>query len=399
MNSRELAAKELLAKRLQHLERNGELVVPERLEISNLLDDKHIETLHHLYEKQPEKFIEDLDIVSYISSTHPRYGFAIHILRDLEYRSLPEESKFPISLLVSEETEIYYHGPALCGWVYQQLSHSLGIIVSNHKFASFFQSETFEYSSYDKFIKDNYGNEDACTYCIPNKTDKRDEFYVSDTFPLLDIPNWNVMNNAHQVMDAFNEVKYPYDEIILRRCFSISQQIEEGKSFCLSFGQFAQIFPLLSRMKEKKSSVNIARAKKPKKWDNQIFFGVFVCSSNFSGAQMKKYREYNAKTANGKMSLINLNCKVEYYITIDLRHQLVLIKSFNEHCEGCHNYQKYKGYLIMRKLITAYSIEELEDRFPHEIVKYFGKDEINLKNKHTFFKPRKAKFITRDTEL
>lgn len=253
--------------------------------------------------------------------------------------------------------------------------------MGNHKFASFLESETFEYSLYDKFIKDNYGSEDACTYCVPNKTDKRNEFYVSDTVPLLDIPNWNVMNNAYQVMNAFNEVKYPYDEIILQRCFSISQQIEEGKSFCLNFGQFAQVFPLLSSMKEKKSSVNISKAKKPKKWNNQIFFGVFVCSSNFSDAQMNKYREYNAKrkSENGRMSVVNLKCKVEYHITIDLRHQLVLIKSFNEHREGCHDYQKYKGYLIMRKFITAYSIEELEDRFPDEIVKYFGKDEINLK--------------------
>ncbi|KAG0684940.1 hypothetical protein C6P40_004960, partial [Pichia californica] len=39
----------------------------------------------------------------------------------------------------------------------------------------------------------------------------------------------------------------------------------------------------------------------------------------------------------------------------------------------------------------------LEDKFPEEILQYFGKDEICMKNRHTFFKPRKTKFITNDS--
>lgn len=182
------------------------------------------------------------------------------------------------------------------------------------------------------------------------------------------------------------------------RCANIAMDIEAGNSMCFTFGQFAQVFPFINSMKLKASGSHL-RSNNSQKWNNMIYVTEFVCSSNFSDHQMKGFRNYNFKrnSTNTRLTLVDLECPVTYHLTIDLRHQVVLIKAIGTHCSHCHEYQKYKGYLIMRRLITTYTKKVLNERFDIDVLKHYGRDEICLKNKHTFFKARNSKFITVDT--
>ena len=52
---------------------------------------------------------------------------------------------------------------------------------------------------------------------------------------------------------------------------------------------------------------------------------------------------------------------------------------------GCPVYQKHQRSLIMHKLITRYAMKYLVDAFDEDLLIFYGRDKIFLKNKHTFF--------------
>ncbi|KAG0685916.1 hypothetical protein C6P40_004699, partial [Pichia californica] len=173
-----------------------------------------------------------------MSYSYPKLGMTLNMLRDRGYRNLPDECKFDIDVLLDETVEICYHGPILSGYNYQEITNSLGVILKNHKFASFVPQKEFEYSSYCNFIQEEYGNGSESPTCYSSKI-SNNEFYLFDTPVNGDMPIWDGMS-ATEVWSSFHEVKYAYDELFVWRCFHVAKCIESGEGTCLSFGQFAQ---------------------------------------------------------------------------------------------------------------------------------------------------------------
>jgi hypothetical protein len=174
--------------------------------------------------------------------------------------------------------------------------------------------------------------------------------------------------------------------------------IDEGTVNCLTFGQFAQVFPLLPHMKKRAQNGSIFAAKAPKKLSNSIFVGQLVCGSNFSDSQMIRIRNNSNKKVKqnlrNKPSTPSIECDVTYLITVDMKHRIVIIKQEGNHSNECKIYQKKKGYLIMRRLITDYRIEIINSRFETKTLEFYGRDEII--KKPSFFKEKDSPFVRID---
>ncbi|KAG0686370.1 hypothetical protein C6P40_004307 [Pichia californica] len=213
---------ELFIKALEHRFNGPNLEIPASLLIENLKKERNFENLMKLYKQDPTTYIEDTNIILLMSYSYPKLGMTLNRLRDRGYRNLPDECKFDIDVLLDETVEIYEYGNG---------------------------SESPKW--YSSKINNN-------------------EFYLSDTPVNVDMPIWDGTSST-EVWSSFHEVKYAYDELFVWRCFHVAKCIESGEETCLSFGQFAQVFPFLCNMKEKRFASQINRPKKSKKWNNQIY--------------------------------------------------------------------------------------------------------------------------------
>lgn len=76
-----------------------------------------------------------------------------------------------------------------------------------------------------------------------------------------------------------------------------------------------------------------------------------------------------------------------------MKHRVIIIEQKQNHSVDCKTYQRQKGYLTMRGLITDYSINIMNSKFNIETLKYYGRDEIT---KRPFFKNKDSSFIRQD---
>lgn len=386
-----------LARKYSHLaDQEGNLIIPDRLQVHKLQDDDFYENVHKYYSTNMETYVSDLELIEYIRFHQPAHAHLIGLLRDSGYRSLPDECKFPLEIIGSDDIKVQYHGPKLSNLNTAQVTHTYGVIIGIHKFCSFYDASEFEYKSYNEFIQETYQKEsiDKQITCYNGEPEDY-KFFIRDN-PAYEIyPVWKNLD-AKGVWNFFKEVNLHYSDYNFQRCAYIAKEIDTGKSFCLSFGQFAQIFPFLPQMKFQANGTSFSNAKKPKKWQNSVFVGQMVCSSNFSDEQISNFRNYNNKKLRerNRLTLVDVNCEVSYLVTLDLKHRIVLIRKSGTHCTDCHSYQKFKGYPIMRRLLTEYPKKVLNRNYDYDLLSFYRRDEICLKNKHTFFKPKKSKLLT-----
>lgn len=80
-----------------------------------------------------------------------------------------------------------------------------------------------------------------------------------------------------------------------------------------------------------------------------------------------------------KPNIPSIECDVSYLIRIHMKHNVVIIQQ-EGHFDECKIYQKRKGYLIMRRLITDYNIEIRKLEIWNKTLEFYGRDEIIKKS-------------------
>lgn len=169
-----------LVKQAPHLiNSDGRISIPERLYIARLSEDQFYKDTMQYYKTHPLDNYNDEIVLHLLGLDQPRRAMAIMLLRDSTYRAIPTECKFEIEVIGDSEISLEYHGPERAGFSLEELTHSPGIVVNNHKFSTFYNNTTFDYSSYDQYIRDTYDQEKNRPQCYTGMT-KDYDFFIND---------------------------------------------------------------------------------------------------------------------------------------------------------------------------------------------------------------------------
>lgn len=340
----------LKRKYARYFDSNNNFVVPDRLNIKNLEDDDFLENRYALNAHITHQ--EDAEIEELLTIIKPREAKLIRMTIDRHYRILPKACKFSSRLILNEKTTFHFHGPSTDETVLEDY----GLVVGNHKFAAFVDHPGFDYDHYDKYLRKTFYLDNKIPRCYVNGTRVKADT-LTDTPRYYNEPDWD--SSAKDLWSAFKLAKCGKPPDLFAHCSKISKYIEIGIPHCLSFGQFALIFPMLRNMKFANKSDEF-RLLNPKKLDNFIYVGKLTCC---------------------------FNCPLKYHVIIDFKHRAVFIMTVGKHLEGCHDYQKKKGFLVMKDLLNLSSDPVLckdiaKFGFDPNLLKYYGFDDIDL-----YYKP------------
>ncbi|KAG0671083.1 hypothetical protein C6P42_003682 [Pichia californica] len=345
----------------------GELLLPPRLQWKNLRNDDRYYLLQQKYAKDFEFRQQDMEILKLLLIFRPR-----------------EECQY--------DHEVYLNGPIYHHFTfdpaYAHPDHMIGLVFKNHKFISYIEDKSFRYDKYYKYLQSAFFLENISPRCILGNYDPTDyQLKFLPDFPNCQDFNTTIsMKNPIEFWDYLAKAKVNYIHDHFVQCHKISLEIENGISHCLTFGQFIQVFPFLRNMKHQASTNYRFHQRSPKYLQNYIFYCNMTCSSDYSDKQMKS-RESAASNSNKRqrLNVLNIQCPTKYQLAIDFKHRVVFIRSRGYHSDQCHPFQKSKGYLIMKKLMTVHSKKEvckdlMNDKYPDNLLIYYGRDQINMKN-------------------
>lgn len=397
-NSGQSTTLQKLHEKYAHLFNGTNLIIPDRLRLEKLENDKFYNDTLALYSTDPLKMIEDQEILDLIEFHDNKLGYAIRIFKDPYYHNLPEYHKFPIYFFLDPNCTLYYHAK-ISNTSANEFIFSKGLILNNHKYPAYPFDEKFRYPLYYEYLKEKYNiDEEHSPRCHPGTSADDKEFFINDEPLMHKQVNWASLG-VNQLWKLFKQVECLCTRTTLERCHSVALDIEKGIVNCLTFGQFAQVLPLLPHLKKRALDGLVFTPKAPKKLSNSIFVRRFVCGSNFSDSQMTRVRNNKRIKQNvrKRLSAISAECDVTYLITIDMKHRVIIIEQEGNHSAECRTYQRQKGYLIIRRLITEYTINVMNSRFNIETLKYYGGDEII--KKPYFFKDENSSFIRQDTGM
>ncbi|AWU77564.1 hypothetical protein CAS74_002278 [Pichia kudriavzevii] len=373
--------RELLT-RFRHFINNGKLKLPERLRHEEIAKDDVYERARKLYEVRPQQREEDEAILKLIGYSNCMYSKYISLMSEVTYRELPGCCKFSAEVIIQYSDQIVLHGYDINSSMYSDYFRTHGLVIGTHKFNAMYSVERFDYNLYAEYLRSTYYWGENPPVCYANKKNPYCFYLLDEPETIVEI-DW-FLYPVQQLWQKFKEVLVLYSNLMFRRADYVARQIETGISYCLSFGQFAQVLPFLPHMKfSKELGSSNFRPKRPKKWNNLIHNAIMVCHTNYSEEQMRRSRRKTESKGLRNRTLLNTDCPVKYDVTIDLLHGVVFIKKLEEHSSECHSIQQQKGYLITRRLKTE---KNIRDRFDRDLLDYYGIDKIIMKNHDRFFK-------------
>lgn len=362
---------------------DGHLVLPERLNWQRLVDDDFYEAVLEYYNDRPEIRLADQELLVLLGHYKPRELSLVQLLLNFVYRTLPKECQYDPSSYLEER--VLVHSP----FHVQELSVHFheGLILGKHKFLSYEELLPFSYQKYLPYVKQLYFDDDVPPICCDTRASLSYKYYLPDR---LEDPRYNeflLVSEGNKFWEAVKSFPCEYNRGTFALCSEIALDIEKGYPHCFTFAQFIKVFPFMRGMKMGSSSTSTFVSRKPSYFNNYIQYAMMVCSSNYSEEQMrrkKKARTDSPKLRN-RLKIVSIDCPVKYKITIDFKHKVVLIRSYEKHSKLCHLFQKRKGYTIMRKLMTIMDSNQsstlyMNTMYDHSKLEYYGRDQICLKN-------------------
>lgn len=336
-------------KYIRFFDGNNDFNVPDRLKYKKLENE---EFYNEYMLKSRSTVIEDNELRELLSLIRPKEAQLVSNLLDQNYRALPKACKFSNRLFLNEKINLYYHGESSN----ETISSDFGVTFLNHKFVSFIPSPGFDYQYYESYIRSSYYLDNKIPRCYINGNSNKSDT-LTDNPMYYNTPNWQC--SIEDLWDFFKLAKCGKPPDVFKHCSTIAKDIENGIPHCFSFGQFILLFPMLRNMKFSKPEDKF-HLLNPSKLFDHVYVAKLSCC---------------------------FNCPLTYNITIDFKHRLVLILVTGKHLNGCLDYQRKKGFLVIKDLFNLSSDPVLckdiaSFGFDMSILKYYGFDDIDL-----YYKP------------
>lgn len=154
-----------LKAQFSHLYEDGILIIPDRYDIRNFDDSKHIQGILDSHSASAE-YIEDQNFIELLSHIERKYAHTLNLLINEAYIAFPDYFEYPAVCILTEE--LCVHGPPHSP--VDNLIFEKGIVIHNHKFLRYWDTICFDYKAYHSYYTDCFFVNNLKPMAYPSRT-------------------------------------------------------------------------------------------------------------------------------------------------------------------------------------------------------------------------------------